>query len=326
MAKWTNEEVVFLQQNYLKLGAKETAQQLGRSLTSVHSKIRKVGGGRPSIGPRVIWTEKEDEFLKANYQKLSWTELTQELGRTKGAINARSNLFGIKRYVDPFPFFETWTEQSAYVIGFFAADGWAVKRGPESIRIAFGQKEPDIIYALRDVIGAGRISPKASGMYQFYIQSVKTYEWLCELFGHDVCRKSHTLQWPSVPEQYIRHFIRGAMDGDGSLMRRKDRLWEISYSTSSFDFADELAQIIFDETGISLSLGENKINVWHVRCTGIKAVCLADWLYRDATIAQERKAGIARKMIETRGRAHRSSVTDKMRAVFPHIIAGYEVA
>jgi hypothetical protein len=323
--KWTDEDVQFLQENYLTLGAEETARHLGKSVAAVHGKIRKVGGGRASIGPRVVWTEDELDYLREHNQEMSWEELGKQLGRTPMAVQVRASMLGLKKYIDPFPFFETWTEESAYVVGFFAADGWATKRGPASIRIGFAQNELGILQKLQAVIGTGRISYKASGSHHFYVQSVKTYEHFCKIFGRDVCKKSRTLQWPDVPDEYIRHFIRGAVDGDGSLFKHSGNLWSFAYTSSSFDFASALTKVIFDRTGIVLSLGENKESVWHARCTGIKAVCLADWLYRDATISLERKAWIAREMMETRGIAQASSITPKMRATFPHIIEGYQI-
>lgn len=322
---WSDEEVAFLEENYLKIGAEAVAEKLGRTVSAVHGKVRQVGCGRNPIGPRVDWTEEDDQFMRENYQKLSIGELVEHLGRTKGAIYARSNYLGIERYVDPYPFFAEWTEESAYVIGFFAADGWASKRGPESIRIGFCQKDHDILYALQDMIGAGRVSIKSSGMGHYYIQSVKVYERLCEVFGNDVCKKSHTLQWPNIPDGFTKHFLRGAVDGDGSFFKRQDGLWEFAYATSSFDFALELSVALEDGVGVKTSTVQNKIGVWHTRCVGIKAVCIADWLYRDAKIALERKTWIAREMMQTHGQCKESSLTQKMCGMFPHILENYRI-
>jgi len=323
---WTEEEEQFLRENYLRLGAEECAKQLGRTVMAVHGKIRKTGGGRPSIGPKVEWTEQELDFLRENYQRLPWGELAEKLGRTEQAIQVRANMLGMQRYIDPYPFFETWTEQSAYVIGFFAADGWVSKRGPESIRIGFGQKDADVLYSIRDAIGTGDVYIKQRGMHMYYIQSVRAYERLCDIFDQDVCRKSHTLQWPNVPDEYIQHFLRGAVDGDGSWFRRKqDKLWEFAYTTSSQPFIDGVVENVGRLTGIHLNPGLNKINVWHARAVGIKAVCLADWFYRDATIALERKAWIAREMMNETGIAYQSSLTPKIREMFPHILERYEI-
>jgi len=323
---WSDEDIAFLRENYLKLGADECARQLGRSVASVHGKIRKVGGGRPSIGPKVEWSDAELDFLRENYNLLSWEDLSEQLGRTEQAIQVRASMLGLQRYVDPYPFFEQWSEESAYIVGFFAADGWAVKRGPESVRIGFAQKDPDILYTIRDTLNTGEVYKAKRGMHRYYFQSVRTYEWMCRLFGRDVSRKCHTLQWPSVPDAYIRHFMRGAVDGDGSLFRRKqDGLWDFAYTTSSEEFIRAFSEKVLDKTGIELNLTLNKINVWHARSAGIKAVCLSDWLYRDAAIALERKAWIAREMMNSSGICYGWNLTPKMREMFPHILERYEI-
>ena len=308
------------------MGAKETAKRLGRTLSAIHTKIREVGGGREPIGPRVDWTQEELEYLRQNYQLQSIEDLVTHLGKSKSAIRHQAIVLGIKHYIDPYPFFSNWTEESAYTIGFFAADGNVDKRGPDSFRINFSQKEPDIIYALRDVVGTGRIITKANGAYEFYVQSTRTYQLLCKIFGCEVARKSLTLLWPSVPDTFMRHFIRGAMDGDGSLMRKKDRTWTIEYTTGSKWFAEGYKETIWRLTGIATHIIVNKLGIPHIRCAGIKAVCLASWLYKDAKIALERKAWIAREMYEhPGGQAQASSITPKMREMFPEIIGAYSI-
>jgi len=322
---WTEKEEEFLRENYLELGAEECAERLGRTVASVHGKILKIGGGRDSIGPKVEWTDEELAFLYENYQAMEIEDLVEKLGRTKQAIYARAQMLEIQRYTDPAPFFEAWTEQSAYVIGFFAADGWVSKRGPESVRISFGQKDPDVLYAIRDVVGVGEVYLKKNGMHRYYIQSMRTYERLREIFGTDVCRKCRTLQWPDIPDEFIRHFLRGAVDGDGSLFYRKDGLWGFDYTTSSKAFIDALTENIERMTGVCMNPSLNKIDVWHARCSGIKAVCLADWLYRDATISLKRKADLAHQMMEHIGIVYNWLLTPKMREMFPHVLARYEI-
>lgn len=323
--RWAEGEEQFLRENYLSLGAEECARRLGRTKAAVHGKIRKGDGGRASIGPRIEWTETELDFLRENYQRLSMEELSEHLGRTRGAVYARAQMVGVQRYVDPYQFFENWTEESAYVIGFFAADGWAHKRGPESIRIGFAQKDADVLYAIRGVVGVGDVYVGTKGMHRYYIQSVRTYDRLCAIFGQDVCGKSHTLQWPAVPKAYMRHFLRGAVDGDGSWFKTQDGLWAFAYTTSSKHFIDGLVETAAREAGIFMLPRINKINVWHARCAGIKAVCLADWMYRDATIALERKAWIAREMMQTGGTAQWRSISPEMERMFPHVLERYQI-
>jgi hypothetical protein len=128
-----------------------------------------------------------------------------------------------------------------------------------------------------------------------------------------------------VPDEYVRHFLRGAVDGDGSLFKRTDGLWGWSYTTSSKVFIDALLDTLERLTGIHMNPEFTKLKVWQTRGSGIKATCLADWLYRDATIALERKAQLAAKMMEHTGICHASSLTPKMREMFPHVLERYEV-
>jgi hypothetical protein len=322
LRKWTKEEITYLRENYLTLGAEDAAKGLNRTVSAIHTKIREIGGGRNSVE----WSDAALDYLRQNYQTTKLEDLAICLGRTEHAINRRASMLGLQKYIDPYQFFESWTEESAYTIGFFAADGNVDKRGPESLRINFSQKEPDIIYALRDAIGTGKIIRKSRGTYELYIQSVKIYQRLCAIFSQDVCRKSLTLKWPSIPDEYAKHFTRGAMDGDGALMKKKDGTWEISYSTGSGDFAKGLEKEVFRLTGIKMHVGYSRSHLYAIRCAGIKAVCLASWLYKDCKIALDRKEWIAREMYNTLGGvAYSDGITPKMHEMFPDILNTYRI-
>lgn len=295
---WKEEEDEFLKENYLTLGAEEVSKHLGRSLYAVHSRVRLVGGGRDSLGSRKEWSKEELDFLRENYHAMSVRELSEHLGRTEDAIYVRVQKIGIKKYVEPFSFFQDWSEEVAYAVGFFAADGSVNIRGPESVRIEFSQKERGIIDKLHAAIGYGNIVPRSNGMFELYIQSVKTYEWLCTIFGADVCSKSNTLAWPAIPDEFTRHFVRGAFDGDGSLFLRDDGYWSMSYTTGSPRFAYALAGEILYNTGIDVSIGENKIGVWHVRKTGQDVAKVVQWIYGGANIYLERKMKLAQDIMD----------------------------
>jgi hypothetical protein len=53
-------------------------------------------------------------------------------------------------------------------------------------------------------------------------------------------RKSRTMQFPKIPEPYVRHFIRGCWDGDGSVYLERGRKPAASYVTGSRQFAEEM--------------------------------------------------------------------------------------
>lgn len=50
-------------------------------------------------------------------------------------------------------------------------------------------------------------------------------------------KKSLTVKFPEIPESYIRHFIRGCWDGDGSIFKNnKSNSFSTSYISGSYHF------------------------------------------------------------------------------------------
>jgi len=56
---------------------------------------------------------------------------------------------------------------------------------------------------------------KAGALYVVYINNEKLYDNLVNLGLTP--NKSLTMQFPNVPDEFVRHFIRGCWDGDGSV-------------------------------------------------------------------------------------------------------------
>ena len=56
---------------------------------------------------------------------------------------------------------------------------------------------------------------KAGALYQFNISNEKIYDDVVSLGLTP--NKSLTMQFPNMPNEFIRHFIRGCWDGDGSV-------------------------------------------------------------------------------------------------------------
>ena len=129
-------------------------------------------------------------------------------------------------------FFNRWTPEMAYVLGFFAADGSMYENPRGSKYVSFYSAYLAIIDKIRNVIGVSnaigkrtmRTRMKHPG-YVLQIGSKQMFERLIRL-GFTP-RKSTTLLFPKIPSTYLPHFIRGYFDGDGnvtiSVFRRKDR-------------------------------------------------------------------------------------------------------
>lgn len=128
-------------------------------------------------------------------------------------------------------FFNKWTPDMAYVLGFFAADGcmYVNKRG--SHYIAFYSTDRQLIVTIKKILGVSnaieRYQPKGKRKVRHTLQigSRKAFSRLTEL-GFTP-NKSLTLKFPKVPDFVLGDFVRGHFDGDGcisvDLCRRSDR-------------------------------------------------------------------------------------------------------
>jgi len=113
-----------------------------------------------------------------------------------------------------------WTPESAYVLGFFAADGTMVINPRGSKYIEFVSNDYEIIEKVCRLLGA---SQKISTKRRVVITNVLTYRVQIgsrylfdkfEEFGFSP-NKSKTLEFPKIRNELLRHFIRGYFDGDG---------------------------------------------------------------------------------------------------------------
>jgi transcriptional regulator with XRE-family HTH domain len=148
-------------------------------------------------------------------------------------------------------FFSAWSAEMAYVLGVIYTDGnlisgtWSKRLSKPIGRLTITQKEPEL---LEKVLGLMECNARilfenkkqygnivAGARYTFAIVNNKLYDDLLK-FGLTP-NKSRTLQFPDVPREYVRHFVRGCWDGDGAvyLERRSERI-KASYVSGSKQF------------------------------------------------------------------------------------------
>lgn len=122
------------------------------------------------------------------------------------------------------------TELQAYLLGFYAADG-SIDEKRKTFRIHLQKQDSDLVYLYKDVIspdartylmkehittGRNGIKVIAHESFGVDIASSELCNSLVNLgIGYN---KSHSeLHIPNIPENLIRHFIRGYFDGDGCI-------------------------------------------------------------------------------------------------------------
>ena len=213
----------------------------------------------------------------------------------KHDIKKRSNKENSRRFHCNHRFFETIdSEEKAYWLGFFAADGYVTKRGYVGVTLSSVDKAhlEKLNVALESTypVNAYRVNGyRKDTMSARLLLSSK--EMKDDLLLHGITEnKTLTLQFPDLPEDMIRHFVRGYFDGDGS--------WSYHKSTNQYQFKVVGTKEIL--TGILESIGfqNHKLykrrpehtNTFYISIGGNKQVLsIMEYLYTDATVYLERK-------------------------------------
>lgn len=161
-------------------------------------------------------------------------------------------------------FFENWSHEMAYVLGFFAADGCLTKNSKrQNYYIEFVSTDLDVLKKIKTAMSAGqRITKKVSrvnsGKQGFRIQigSKKLFQNLLDL-GF-TSKKSNKVRCPEIPREYYHDFLRGVFDGDGCLTcgnyMRKDcralrKVISIRFTSGSKIFLEQIINRISEIVG-----------------------------------------------------------------------------
>lgn len=138
-------------------------------------------------------------------------------------------------------YFGKWSPQMAWVLGLLFTDGTIDKT-----RVAIHSIDLDLLEKIKKLLNSSNPIAKRS---QSYDKSKHIYEFgfYRENMRGDLNklglqeRKSLNMIFPKVPEEYIRHFVRGCWDGDGSVFLDKGKI-VASYISGSKKFIERLVQ------------------------------------------------------------------------------------
>ncbi|MCX6760074.1 MAG: hypothetical protein NTW46_01895, partial [Candidatus Nealsonbacteria bacterium] len=118
-----------------------------------------------------------------------------------------------------------WNADLAYIIGLITTDGCLSKDGRH---IAMRSSEPQLLETFKKCLKiSNKISTtRGSGFtnndsYIVQFGDVQFYRWLLKI-GLFPC-KTYTIGKIEIPDKYFRDFLRGHLDGDGSVWTYKDR-------------------------------------------------------------------------------------------------------
>lgn len=180
-------------------------------------------------------------------------------------------------------FFKIWSNNMAYILGFFMADGCIVN---DQQTISFAQKEKYILEQIKEKLNSDHpiIQNPNTGVYVLNIHSKIMKSDLRSIYGI-TSKKSKELKFPNVPEEFISHFIRGYFDGDGYVNYKS---FFVSIVGGSLKFMEELQKVI-EYHGFETNFTSHT-NHYRVYVSGRKTIKeFSDWLYRDKDLYLLRK-------------------------------------
>lgn len=131
-------------------------------------------------------------------------------------------------------FFKKWSPEMAYVLGFFTADGNMIRNNRGAHFMAFYSTDFSLIEKVGNLLKSNhkisvknksKVNPLWRDCYQLQIGSKEIFNDLINLGMTP--NKSLTIKMPTVPNEFLNHFLRGYFDGDGhvsvSTYQKKDR-------------------------------------------------------------------------------------------------------
>lgn len=206
-------------------------------------------------------------------------------------------------------FFSVWSEESAYILGFWYADGFiGLRKNRHSSYKQFGigntdKQIMDDMSAIIGLVPCVRNSVIHKTFYEFRVNSDTFYDFCHSLIGGN--DKTNSTKFPEIPSEYLKHFIRGYFDGDGSIhinhyKSRHGKL--ISNLSSSFTASrtswsalNDLKLLLVDILGTSnrkISVSRGLTGRSKLSYGQYDTMLLCDWMYDDAKIFMERKRKI----------------------------------
>lgn len=226
----------------------------------------------------------DEDIIRLYKSGLSDKELSSIIGLTNRAIRNVINKHGIQLNGVPRKhkvnehFFKDWTHEMAWVLGMFITDG-CVHKGTQTI--SFSQKDETILKEIANYMDADYVLAPTGPT-----RTVPTLLINSKIIKNDLenlgitSKKSLTVPFPEVPEEFLPSFIRGVIDGDGWV---DNEGYFLQITSASRYFSEELLNVFKFwqlRSGITQQLSPNGNLIYRIWVKGKSSILsLAEILY-----------------------------------------------
>ncbi len=126
---------------------------------------------------------------------------------------------GNQKYKYNLDVFNNENDLSFYLLGSIITDGCVVLKNNKARRVSIDSKDISWLNTIASLIEPNLRVRETGGSYRLDINSTELCEWLHK-WNCGPC-KSLTVTLPNIPSQYFVDFVRGCIDGDGSISQCK---------------------------------------------------------------------------------------------------------
>lgn len=308
----------------------ETRQQiadaLGMTVPSVRYHLLSMGlVESKKFKPFTEFTPEMIQAITDEYQLVGGQPLADRFGCSLRTIVCKASLMGVRSQVNTaaingkirqeqnttmnLEFFDTWTPESAYVLGYIWADGCIKTEYDKPAGLSFICTATDEAL-LRDVaklIGYtgnfrygkpfctfNELTGKTTNTkrtFKFEVGSILIARKLMDNHGLAPRKSTADLPFPTnIPDEMMSHFARGNLDGDGSICVREKRA--AIYFCGSNKFIIGLSSKISELTGSkkpTIGLNKEKSLTRASWSSKNDVINIGNWLYKNQTICLARK-------------------------------------
>ncbi len=301
---WSEQDIQFLKDNIKNMSIEELAKHFNVSYSAIATKIHKIGISKKSYG--FYWTSEEDQIIIQHFEYAPKEYLMRMLpNRSWLSIFQRgSSFFNLQRksqdkYYLNYNFFSEWNENVAYIIGLIAADGHlryhSSKNNSNSLELELSASDIDILNKICSLLETNKplIYNKVKNTYKLSISNVKIIEDLISK-GIPYKNKTTSICFPTnMPTKYNKDYIRGIMDGDGSIYtERSNNRLHLQFLGSKSMISSIQKFIPIDITDLTIIDLYDSHSCYKLSVSGKRALEILTWLYKDSNLYFQRKHDI----------------------------------
>lgn len=247
---------------------------------------------------------KLDKALTLYKEGLSARACAREVGLPKDWVLAEIHKAGIFREVD-LSFNENYfekidSEDKAYWLGFISADG-SIHKKKKCLDISLSIVDIDHLEKFKESIEfKGEVKTKTITLkgkeYKSCRMSIYSAKLIEDLAKYGVvARKTLDFEYPDIPKEWDRDFIRGYSDGDGSIYvyNRKHSINPVFNYTllGTEKFLSTVQEKFIEYVGVTeVGIYDHyKSEVKEYKKAFNQALRIVEWLYKDSSVYLDRK-------------------------------------